>query len=120
MLRWQSESLRLLAEVSSFGQGFFQPHTSSRGVTSGDESAARGRAHRRSGIGINETNTLAGETIQVWGLIIRTTVAAQITITKIVGEDEQNVWRARRFGHTVSCPGDCRAGKSGAGDCGPC
>src|SRR6266498_3155468 len=104
MLRWQPESHRFLAEVSSFGQGFFQPNMSSRRVASGDESAARGRAHRRSGIGINETNTLGGQTIQVWGLIIRTPVATQITITKIVGEDEQNVWRPRRFSHTVSCP----------------
>src|SRR6266545_932989 len=95
MLGWQPESLRFLTQVSFFGQRFFKPNASSRRIAPGDESAAGGRAHRRRGIGVEETNTLCGETVQMRGLIIRTTVATEVTITKIIGEDEQNVWPER-------------------------
>ena len=92
MLRWEPESLRFLTQFSSLGQRFFKPNASSGGVASGDESAARWRAHWRSRIGVDETNALGGETIQLGGLIVRPTVATQVAVTKIIGEYEQNVW----------------------------
>jgi hypothetical protein len=39
---------------------------------------------------------LGGETIEMRSLIIRTTVATQITIPEIISENEEDVWRSCR------------------------
>src|ERR1051325_1354239 len=92
MFRWQSEGFHPLTQFSGFGQRFLKSNARAGRIASGDECAARRGAHRRSRISIDETNALGRKPIEVRGLIIRTTVATQITIAKIVGENEKNVW----------------------------
>lgn len=111
MLRGQSKNFDFVAEVFSFGERFFKTHAGAGRISSGDERAARRGAYRRRGIGVEETDALPREAIEVWSLVIGAAVTTQIAVAEIVGEDEKNVW-STVLGE-FECGNNC-----GAGDCG--
>src|SRR2546421_5554910 len=75
MLRWQPESFNFVTQVCSFGKRFFKTYARAGRIAPGDERATRRRAYRRCGIGVEETDALRGEVIEVWRLEIGTAVA---------------------------------------------
>ena len=91
---------------------------SRRRETSHDR-GARGRANRRSRVGIRESHSLAGEPIDVRGLQVFVALTAEIHPTEVVDEDEKDVRlgfgergrtqekkrkRKESRGHLESCP----------------
>ena len=66
------------------------------GCFAGEHGGARRGADWLRGIGTGETQTFAGETVQMRGVMFRTTVTSQIVWTEIISQDENDVWR--RFG----------------------
>src|SRR2546421_10406745 len=75
MLRRQPESFNFVTQVCSFGERFFKTYARAAWITPGDERATRRCAYRRCGIGVQETDALRGEVIEVWRLVIGTAVA---------------------------------------------
>lgn len=65
------------------------------GVFTGDEIVARRRAYRGGGMPIRETPSLCGKTIYVRGFDVSGPVAANVTVAKIIGENDNDV-RLRR------------------------
>ena len=96
MIGRQAQRVCFVAEITSFRERLLQANSRARGIAAGDEGATRGRANGRGGIGIDETNALRGQAIQIWSLIIRTAKATEIAVAEIVGEDENDV-RATRL-----------------------
>src|SRR5882672_464953 len=76
----QTERHRFVAQLSSFGQGFFQTNASSCRVASGDQGTTRGCANRRRRIGIEQANALRCEQVEIWSLVIWAAVTAQIAV----------------------------------------
>src|SRR5690348_15452540 len=67
-------------------------------VAAGHQREPRGRAHRRIGVAIGEAQALPGDAIERRRHGIARAIATQIGVTKIVGEDEDEVGTHGRSG----------------------
>ena len=65
----------------------------SPGSASGHEAGAGGGAIGRGGIAIREAEALGGELVQVGGLDDRISVASEVPIAEVIGEEDENVGR---------------------------
>ncbi len=66
-------------------------HPGAEGVTARHQRGARGSAIRRGAIELGETCTGCGETVDVGGLESWVAVTAEIAVTEIIGEDDDDV-----------------------------
>jgi hypothetical protein len=60
-------------------------------VLAGHERAARWSAHGIAGVDLGEADAIGGEAVDVGGLDALLSVAAEVAVTEIVGEDENNI-----------------------------
>ena len=71
------------------------------------ERAARGRTDARPGVALGEARAVGRQAVDVWGLYVLATVARQVAVAQVVGQDEDDVrslWRgllAGVVGHAV-------------------
>ena len=103
------QSLVVIARV----QRFVQPDFEALRIPPGDEGAPRRCTDWRRRIGARELQSLAGERVEHRCLIVRTAIATEVAVSKIVGEDEQHVRPGRLRRHADPCAGD--QGASGGG-----
>ena len=75
-------------------------------VFAGHQDAARGGADRRPGVVAGEAQPLAGEAVDVGGADLLLSVAAELAIAEVVGEDEDEV-------RPGSCPAQREADEGG-------
>ena len=61
-------------------------------MPTGHETVASWRAGRSPGMTIGESDTLLGDAIDVRRLDLLRSVATDITVTHMIGEDEDDVW----------------------------
>ena len=64
-------------------------------ISAGDNTGATGTARVRSEIGVLESETGLGESVDVWGFDGRMPVGAAIVPVHVIGDDEDNVWLVR-------------------------
>ena len=60
-------------------------------VTAGQQGGPCGAAFRAVGIVLGEADTIPGEAVNVWGSGHGVTVAAEIPVAEVIGEDEDDV-----------------------------
>ena len=65
------------------------------------QGGARRRAHRSVGVEIRERHSLGGHSIEVGRFVVFVAVAANVTVTKIVGHDQYEI----RFPFPLRCAG---------------
>jgi hypothetical protein len=79
------QAVRVLGE----DDGLVEPDA--LGVTAGEQSGARRRAHRGRGVEIGEAHTLGGEAIEVRCLEAGRAETADVAISLVIGEDDDDV-----------------------------
>src|SRR6185369_7043738 len=84
------------------------------GVGSGEHGVSRGGAGGGVGVRVGEANAVCGECIDVWRVDVRGSVAADVAISEIIGEDDDDVGLGAGWGR--GCLGEQGAKlESGAG-----
>src|SRR5262249_23333791 len=63
-------------------------------VAPGDQCNPSIGAQCRVGVGLREANALSGKPVKRWSSVISLTGAAQVGLTAVVDDDEQDVWPA--------------------------
>src|SRR5215472_9723588 len=91
--RRQGRMIRRQADLSwgACAQRLLEPYRQPVLVTPGNQRYARSRADRRIGISLCEAHTFGGNAVDIGGGEIPASIAGDIGITEVVGEDEQNV-----------------------------
>ncbi len=89
MLRRQTDVTTLAAG----GQRLFQTNGKPVLIAPRDQRGAGGRAHRRIGVRLGKAQTAGGEAIDIRRLVLAPSVAGEIGVAEVIGEDEHDVRR---------------------------
>src|SRR5262245_42056448 len=88
----QRSDCRMLRRYSDLhvcvAQRLFEAHRQAMRVTSGNVRGACWGAHGRRCVVIRELQSLLCKIVKNWGFVFRASIAAQVAISKIVGQDE--------------------------------